>query len=60
MTVERVPDPEQELGAEEMALVLAAPSHRDPSGITDPIAVFGTRAPDLDRPVSAFGLALAA
>jgi hypothetical protein len=60
MTLERVPEPERELGAEEMALVLAAPSHRDPSGITDPIAVFGTRAPDLDRPVSAFGIALAA
>jgi hypothetical protein len=60
MTVERVPELDQELGAEEMALVLAAPSHRDPYGITDPIAVFGTEPLDLDRPVSSFGLALAA
>ena len=44
----------------EMALVLAAPNHRDPSAITDPIAVFGTDSPDLERPVTAFGLALAA
>jgi hypothetical protein len=60
MTLERVPEADQELGAEEMALVLAAPNHRDPSAITDPIAVFGTEAPDEERPVTVFGLALAA
>jgi hypothetical protein len=60
MTLERVPERDQELGAEEMALVLVAPTHRDPSAITDPIAVFGTEPPELERPVSAFGLALAA
>ena len=43
-----------------MALVLAAPNHPDPSAITDPIAVFGTEQPELQRPVTAFGLALAA
>jgi hypothetical protein len=60
MTVERIPEADQEPGAEELALVLAAPTHRDPSGITDPIAVFDTQPPDLERPVTAFGLALAA
>ena len=43
-----------------MVLMLAAPSHPDPSRITDPIALFGTEPPDLERPVTAFGLALAA
>jgi hypothetical protein len=60
MTLERVPEPDQELGAEELALVLAAPSHPDPSSITDPIAVYGTTEPELEKPVTAFGLALAA
>jgi hypothetical protein len=43
-----------------MALLLAAPYHRDPSSITDPIAVYGAEQPDLERPVTAFGLALVA
>ena len=60
MTLERVPERDQELGAEEMALVLVAPNHRDSSAITDPIAVFGTESPDLEPPVTAIGLALAA
>ena len=60
MTHERVPEADSDLGAEEMVLMLAAPSHPDPSRITDPIALFGTEAPEFERPVTEFGLALAA
>lgn len=60
MTLERAPEADQEVGAEEMALMLAVPNRRDPSAITDPIATFCTETPDLERPVTEFGLALAA
>ena len=60
MTLERAPEADQEVGAEEMALMLAVPNRRDPSAITDPIATFCTDAPELEPLVSAFGLALAA
>jgi hypothetical protein len=60
MTLERAPEADQEVGAEEMALMLAVPNRRDPAAITDPIATFCTDAPELERPVTAFGLALAA
>lgn len=60
MTLERVPEADQDVGAEEMALMLAVPNRRDLAAITDPIATFCTDTPELERPVTAFGLALAA
>jgi hypothetical protein len=60
MTHEWIPEADREVGAEELALVLAAPQTRDPSQITDPIALCGTQPLDQERPVTAFGLARAA
>ncbi len=60
MTLERAPEAAQEVDAEEMALMLAVPNRRDPAAISDPIATFCTEPLELERPVTAFGLALAA
>jgi hypothetical protein len=59
MTHERIPEADQELGAEELALVLASPRTREASGITDPIALCCPETLDLERPITTFRLAQA-
>jgi hypothetical protein len=46
MTAERIAEIEHRVGAEELALLLAAPPQTDLSRITDPIALAGTQPVD--------------
>lgn len=48
MTPERLPHVEYEVDAEELVQLLSRPDDKDPQLITDPIALYGTKAPAPD------------